>query len=266
MNLKNSPIQKNLDENPILYSKQVENQIELYPKATYPSISIIIPIYNEENTIRSVLKMIPSIPKSEIILIDDGSIDKSLNIIKAIKNKHIKIIKHKRNMGYGAAILTGFKYSSGDLIITLDSDGQHNPKEIFKLINPIIEKEADVVIGSRYLGKCNYNPSLYTKIGELFIKMILWILYRQIIHNNQSGFRAFNNKAINEINKIKCNGMGFTTELLMKLYSKKLNVKEIPIAVKSRSYGDSKVNIFRTTPTILKCILKYLYQKLKNPI
>ena len=139
----------------------------LKPKT--PIISVIIPIYNEERSIRGVVDRIPNHHQYEILLVDDGSTDNSLENVKVIRNRHIKIVKHNSNKGYGAAILTGIASAKGDIIVTMDSDGQHNPEEIPKLIKPIINKQADIVIGSRYLGKSNYRVPSYTRIAENII-------------------------------------------------------------------------------------------------
>ncbi|MFX0036720.1 MAG: glycosyltransferase family 2 protein, partial [Candidatus Hermodarchaeota archaeon] len=95
-----------------------------------PLFSVIIPLYNEENTIKNVIQRIPNHQQYEIIIVDDGSTDNSIKKVQEINNRAIKIIKHEKNQGYGAAILTGFEHAIGDILITLDSDGQHNPEEI----------------------------------------------------------------------------------------------------------------------------------------
>lgn len=111
-------------------------------------------------------------------------------------NKSIKLIKCDENQGYGNAIQTGIKNASGDIIITMDSDGQHNPNDIFRLIEPILNDKADITVGSRYLGRCNYNIPLYTRLGECLIEKSLQILFGQKICNNQSGFRALKKNTI----------------------------------------------------------------------
>ncbi|MGQ4876901.1 MAG: glycosyltransferase family 2 protein, partial [Promethearchaeia archaeon] len=181
------------------------------------SISIVIPLYNEENTIGNLINRIPEHKNLEIIIVDDGSKDKSPEIIKKLmKKRKLILIRHRINQGYGKALLTGIKKASGDIIISMDSDGQHNPEEISKLLIPILKKEADIVIGSRYLGRSNYPVPIYTRLGELVIEKILKIFFKQTIKNNQGGFRAFNRKSLIILNDIKYKGMAFTTEILFK--------------------------------------------------
>ena len=220
-------------------------------------ISIVIPLFNEENSIKKVIERIPNHYHYEIIVIDDGSTDNSVMKIKEINSRIITIISHEKNKGYGAALQSGFRKANGDIIVTLDSDSQHKPEEIPNLIEPIIRNEADLVIGSRYLGSYNYKIPLFTKFGELIVKICLKQLYGQVVGNNQSGFRAFKRDLLTSLIEIDNNGMAFTTELLLKVMEKKRRVIEIPIILDSRIYGSSDVKLFKITLSILSCIIIY---------
>ncbi|MEE9379551.1 MAG: glycosyltransferase family 2 protein [Candidatus Lokiarchaeia archaeon] len=225
--------------------------------------SIVIPLYNEENSIKDLINRIPNHDLYEIIIVDDGSTDNSVKRIKEITNREIKIIHHEKNQGYGAALLTGFKHATGDIIITMDSDGQHNPEEIPYLIKPIINNQADVVVGSRYLGKFNYKYPLYARVGAYFIKIFFRMIFLQRIHDNQCGFRAFK-KDINKIlGNIRNTGMGFSTELLFTAAFNQLKILETPISANPRQYGTSHVNLIRILRSVSSCILYYILRKLE---
>ncbi len=226
-----------------------------------PLISVVIPLYNEEHSIKNVIERIPDHNSYEIIVVDDGSTDESVKKIREIKDKDIKIIKHEKNQGYGASILNGVKHATGDIIVTMDSDGQHNPEEITDLIKPIVNDQADIVVGSRYLGSSTYKVPLYARVGEYFINLCLWFLYRQKIRNNQGGFRAFRKEIAKIFHNIKCTGMGFTTELLFKAAHKSLRIKEIPIFLNSREEGISYVKLARILKSVSFCILFYTMKK-----
>ncbi|MHA1285551.1 MAG: glycosyltransferase family 2 protein [Promethearchaeota archaeon] len=229
-----------------------------------PYISIIIPVYNEEKNIKSVLERIPNHQKYEIIVVDDGSTDNSIKKILELSNKKMKIIRHKRNIGYGAALLTGFKNAKGKIIVTMDSDGQHNPEEIDNLIKPILENKADMTIGSRYKGICcNFKVPFYTRLGELCIKIMLWILYKKNISNNQNGFRAYNLSSLKIVKKVKNIGMGFSTEVLFNIAREGLRILEIPITANKRKYGESYANPFKVLKSAIICILKHTLMCLK---
>ena len=234
-----------------------------YPESItseFPLISIVIPLYNEENSIKDILRRIPNHFRFEIIITDDGSTDNSVKCVKEvcheIKNQ-IKLVKHIKNQGYGAAILTGLRHAKGEIIVTMDSDGQHKPEEIPNLISPILSKKADFIVGSRYLGNCNYKVPFSTRLGEFCINKCLWLLFHQKIGNNQSGFRAFNKRTLRLFLNIRHDKFGLCTETLFKAAYNKLKIAEIPIHVDSRKYGHSKIRLFKLFTSILIYILVY---------
>jgi glycosyltransferase involved in cell wall biosynthesis len=255
MNLKSIPLNKNIQE--IYKEGQLEGS-DSYPPPLINSdllISVIIPVYNEENSIKDVIERIPNHLKYEIILVDDGSTDKSVLKIKEIENDNIIILQHQKNLGYGAALITGFKNATGNIIVTLDSDGQHKPEEIEKMMKPILQGKADLVIGSRYLGDCDYKVPLLTRIGEYCLKICILALFRQRVGNNQSGYRCFRKEILNVLNDSIYVGMGFTTEFLLECAHNNLKILEVPISLKPREHGTSYVNLLEIFKSILNCIV-----------
>lgn len=244
-----------MEEGIQIASKQRENK-------NY-TLTIIMPVYNEEKSIKNIIDRIPNLNWIELIIIDDGSSDNSLNEINKCK-KLFKLIKHKKNRGYGKAILTGIHNSNGNVVITLDADGQHNPNEIFTLIKPILNDEADIVIGSRYLGRCNYNIPLYTRLGEVIISIILQILCKIKIHNNQSGYRVFKRQVDDVFDNIKFGDFTFATEILLKAGLKGYRIKEVPIVLEPRKYGSSKINLIKIIISLSFCTIYYSFVKIKN--
>jgi glycosyltransferase involved in cell wall biosynthesis len=240
------------------YSSQLSNSDLL--------ISVIIPVYNEEYSIKSVIERIPNHLKYEIILVDDGSTDRSVLKIKEIEKDNIKILQHQQNLGYGAALITGFKNATGNIIVTLDSDGQHKPEEIEKMIKPILQDKADLVIGSRYLGDCDYKVPLYTRIGEYCVKICILGLFRQRVGNNQSGYRCFRKEILNVLNDNLFVRMGFTTEFLLECALNNLKILEIPISINQREHGTSNINLANIFKSILNCIAIYFLKRSKLKI
>ena len=123
-------------------------------------ISIIIPLYNEEHTINDVINKIPNHLLFEIIVVDDGSTDNSINKIKEIRNRQIKIMKHKQNRGYGAAILTGFKFAQGEIIVTMDADSELKPRTLNLLIQKFKDPKIGAVSGT-YKSKPNSHKNWF---------------------------------------------------------------------------------------------------------
>ena len=230
-------------------------------------LSIVLPMYNEENTIGKVLENLPRDKSIEIIVVDDHSEDDSLKEIERINyNIEIKVIKHDRNRGYGAAIVTGINNARGEVIVTMDSDGQHSPYDLLAMIKPILNDEADYTIGSRYLGSYFYKLPVSTRLGELLIEKLLLIFFGKKIMNNQNGFRAFNRKVISIFKDFKFEGYAFCTEQIIKAALKGFRIKECPIKVYDRKFGSSNIILTKLTVNIFSCILQYILVKLNITI
>lgn len=227
-------------------------------------LSIILPMFNEEKTIRNVLDSLPSHDSIEIIIVNDFSTDNSIKEIKKTKyQNNIQVVNHSKNRGYGAAILTGIKNARGEIIVTMDSDGQHNPNDILTLIKPIIDKEADYTIGSRYLGSYFYKLPVSTRLGEVFLEKIIQILFHKKIKNNQNGFRAFNRKVISIFNNFKYDGYAFCTEQILKVSLEGYKIKECPIKVYDRKFGASHIILRRLAVNIFSCLFLYYLRKIQ---
>lgn len=262
----------------IIESKEVEKRIvsekfqELYNyikkfKETEDQVvlSIILPVFNEENIIYSVLENLPKNNLIEIIVVDDHSTDNSVEKIEEIrKENNIRLIKHKKNKGYGGAIVTGIMAAKGNVLITMDSDGQHSPLDICLLIKSIFEGEADLAIGSRYLGANYYDLPLVTRLGEAFMEKIIQVLFHVKIMNNQNGFRAFNRKLIPLFFNTKFKGFTFATEIILRTALKGYRIKECPIKLYHRQFGSSKVNLSKLTLNLFSCVLLYYMKKIKS--
>ena len=191
-------------------------------------IVIGIPAYNEEKNIAKILLKLQTVT-SKIIVCNDGSSDMTGEIAEKIG---AIVINHPKNLGYGAGIRSIFlkaKELNPDILVTFDADGQHRIEDIQKVIDPIIKGDADIVIGSRFLSK-NENVPTYRKLGINVITKIANITTKQKITDSQSGFRAYNKKAIQEINPSDY-GMGVSTEILIKADKKELKITEVPIVV-----------------------------------
>ena len=225
-------------------------------------LSIILPLYNEEKTIRSILEDLPSNKSIEIIIIDDHSSDSSLNEIKKVEGYgKFKIIRHLTNSGYGNAIITGMQYATGEVIVSMDTDGQHSPSDIFNLIKPIFDGKADYTIGSRYLGTYHYHLPISTRLGEVLIEKFLHFFFGIKIMNNQNGFRAFDKKLIPLFNKAKFLGYAFCTEQILQAKLSEYRILECPIKLYNREYGYSKIILRKLTLNIFACLLIYYLKK-----
>jgi len=196
-----------------------------------PFILAALPAFNEETSIGSViLRTKPHV--SQVVVVDDGSHDRTEMVSKLAG---ARVLRHSRNKGYGGAIKSCFKTASklsADVLIILDSDGQHSPEDIPIMIKPILDGKADIVIGSRFLTKGDDEevPG-YRKAGIRTITRATDLNGKMNITDAQSGFRAYSKDAIHSI-FFNSNGMGASAEILIDASSKKLRIKEIPIKIR----------------------------------
>ena len=191
-------------------------------------ITIGIPAYNEEKNIAKIIIKLKKITDS-IIVCDDGSSDMTSEIAK---NLGVIVISHKKNMGYGAAIRTIFEKSAeigSDILVTFDADGQHRVEDVSRVLRPLENSEADIVIGSRFLGKQSNVPN-YRKLGIKVITQVTNSSIKTKLTDSQSGFRAYSKQVLSKISLSEV-GMGISTEILIKASSKGLRITEVPITI-----------------------------------
>ncbi len=230
-------------------------------------ISIVIPVWNEDNTIYSILKRLPSNNNIEIIVIDDKSTDNSIREIEKVqKNRKIKLIKNRKNKGYGKAILTGIKRSTGKIIITMDADGQHCPEDIYTLVQPILDGKVDFTIGSRYLGTYYYKLPISTRFGEIVLEKLIYIFFGKKVVNNQGGYRAFDRRIIKIFKDIQFKNFAFTTEIIIRSQLYGYRIKEVPITLLDREHGSSRIILNKLAFNLFFCLFRYLIVKIKMRI
>lgn len=214
------------------------------------TLSIIIPVYNEEKTIADILEKVnkvklPNFLKKEIIVVDDGSFDqtpKRLSNTKKIKFKHIR---HNKNLGKGAAIKTGLKEAKGDLIIIQDADLEYNPEEYMKLLEPILKKGAKVVYGTRLI---NYPLKFWGEnktvlpvhlIANKFLTTLTNLLYGSKITDMETGYKLFTREILKKIS-LKSNRFDFEPEITAKVLKLNIPIVEVPIKANPRTYEEGK--------------------------
>ena len=188
-----------------------------------------IPAFNEEKNIAVLITQLKKIA-DKIIVCNDGSTDLTSKIAEELG---ATVINHEKNLGYGAAIRSIFLKSKdldGDILVTFDADGQHRIEDINRVINPIINGESDLVIGSRFLDESAKEVPRYRKAGIKLITKITNATIKKQLTDSQSGFRAYSKKVLNELNPSEL-GMGISTEILIKASAKNFRISEVPIKI-----------------------------------
>jgi glycosyltransferase involved in cell wall biosynthesis len=214
-------------------------------------VIIGIPAFNEEKNIGTIVAKLKE-KYDHVIVCDDGSSDMTATIASSL-GAHV--VRHEKNLGYGSAIKTIFgeaRKTDGDVLVTFDADGQHQVSEIDSVIKPISENMADIVIGSRFLGKTEDLPK-YRKIGIKTITGLTNVMTGSKITDSQSGFRAYAKKVLEEISPTE-SGMGISTEILIKASKKELRITEVPITIIYDDGAHSQEPISHGTSVIMSTI------------
>jgi len=201
-------------------------------------IYIIIPVFNERRTIRTVIESLLPF-EYEIVLVDDCSTDGTTDYVKDLP---IFYLRHEVNLGQGAAIQTGISFAllqNAEAFITFDGDGQHRATDIDNLVKPLLLNEADVTLGSRFLPSAFTNISFFKKGAIQIAKSINFLFTGQWLSDAHNGLRAFNRKAAGVLD-LKENGMAHASEILFKIHEHKLKIKEVPVNILYTRYSKKK--------------------------
>ncbi len=222
---------------------------------TGKKVFIVIPCYNEEKVIGEVIKDIKKEGWKNIVVVDDGSAD---NTFDRAKREKVFALRHILNRGKGAAVKTGLEFAkskNADIVVTIDGDGQNNPKEIRKLVKKI-EEGFDVVMGTRFEKKKNKVPT-FNRLANKFANIFIFFVYGIMVSDSQSGFRAYSKRAL-ELLDLKMDRYEFDSEVIREIARNKLKYKEVPIDVFYTEYSKSKTqkqNLINGIKTMIRIIL-----------
>ncbi len=229
-------------------------------------VSIIVPVYNEEKTIKKILYKINKVnlKRKEIIVINDGSNDNTNKILLKLEKKNInKLISLKKNYGKGYAIRQGLKYAKGKIIIIQDGDLEYNPQDYLKLIKPILSNTTNVVYGSRVLNKSRTNVSKsFTNniriLANYFLTKLSNLINRQNLTDAHSCYKVFKKDLLKKI-YLKENRFSFCPELTTKLSNINEKIIEVPISYNGRDYSEGKKIKFSDGIDAILTIFKYKF-------
>ena len=205
-------------------------------------ISIIIPVFNEKNSIEEIIKRVQAVDvglEKEIIIVDDCSQDGTRQILEKLNYPNMKLFFHSKNKGKGAALQTGFSKAKGDIILIQDADLEYDPKEYNKLLVPILDGRADVVYGSRFLGGPHRVLFFWHYVGNKILTMLSNIMSNLNLTDMETCYKVFKKEFLNKI-KIKSKRFGFEPEVTIKLAKLKCRIYEVPISYSGRDYSEGK--------------------------
>jgi glycosyltransferase involved in cell wall biosynthesis len=204
------------------------------------NLSVIIPVYNEIQTIDEILRRIQAVGlATEIVIVDDGSSDGTREYLKNLQNPIYKVVLHEVNQGKGAAIRTAIQNATGEVVIIQDADLEYDPREYPVLLRPINEGIADVVYGSRFLGG-GRRPILYwNMVANKLLTFITNILYNNILSDMETGYKVFKRDVVKDI-PLKSKRFDFEPEFTAKILKRHIRIYEVPIDFNPRDYSQGK--------------------------
>lgn len=227
-------------------------------------LSVIIPAYNEEKTIKKVIGKVKKVRlkniSKEIIVVDNFSDDGTRDILKNLDDGSLKIFYHDKNRGKGTSIKTGIKNSTGGIILIQDADLEYNPDDYGKLLKPIMENKAEVVYGSRIDAAKSSPENMYLLyyIGNRLLTFMTNLLYGVKISDMATGYKVFRKDVVKGIN-LKSKGFDFDTEITAKILKKGYKIYEVPISFAGRSFEEGKKIRWRDGIKSAYCLLKYRF-------
>ena len=225
-------------------------------------LSIVIPCYNETKTINQLLDRVrlaklPDGVDREIVVVDDCSTDGTAEALKGSLGSIVKVLRHEKNQGKGAALRTGFHNASGDVIVVQDADLEYNPDEYAKLLKPILDGRADVVFGSRFCTTDERRVLYYFHfLGNRFLTLMSNVFTNLNITDMETCYKMFRREILDKIT-IRESRFGFEPEITAKVAKLKCRIYEVGISYSGRTYEDGKKIGIKDAFRAFWCIVKY---------
>lgn len=224
-------------------------------------LSIIVPVYNERNTIQEVLRRVRAVDLGEIareiIVVDDGSTDGTPDILKLEEDSTTRVLSHESNQGKGAAIRTALPYVTGDYVIIQDGDLEYDPDDYRVMLAPILKKKGEVIYGSRFTGE-HRDMLFWHMLGNKFLSLVTNVLYNTTLSDMETCYKLFSRESLEGI-RIRSNRFDFEPEITAKILKKKIRIYEVPISYAGREYHEGKKITWRDGVFALWALIKYRF-------
>ncbi len=244
-----------------ILGEDVTRQLGVYPIPDDWRLSVVVPVYNERETIREILRRIRDVPvPTEIIVVDDGSTDGTREVLREMEfDGDLQVLYHERNRGKGASLKTGFARATGDIVIIQDADLEYDPAEYRRLIQPIVEGVADVVYGSRFLAVGPHRVLYYWHRVANRVLTILSNMFTDLnLTDMETCYKVFRREVIEAIlPTLKQNRFGIDPELTAKVARRKYRIYELGITYFGRTYQEGKKIGFWDAMRVFYCIFRY---------
>jgi len=221
-------------------------------------LSVVIPVYNEANTVRELVARVLALPVPvEVVIVDDGSTDGTREMLEKFRCvKNVKIVYHGKNQGKGAALQTGFEYVTGDIVVVQDADLEYDPRDIIPVMQPILEGNSDVVYGSRFLANGYRGSSGVHRFGNRMLTVASNLFTGLQLTDMETCYKAFRADVLKDVS-IRQNRFGFEPEITAKIARRGHRVTEVPISYDARGWEEGKKIGVKDGINALYCIVRY---------
>ena len=222
-------------------------------------LSIVIPAYNEMATIRQVLDRVGSIPfDKEIIVVDDGSKDGTRELLAGLREPGVIVVLQPANAGKGAALRAGFERATGDVVIIQDADLEYDPADYPRLLQPIVDDQADVVFGSRFGGESHRVLFFWHYVGNRFLTTLSNMFTNLNLTDMETGYKVFRRSLLGQM-RFRSNRFGFEPEFTAKVARLRCRVYEVAISYHGRGYDAGKKITWKDGFAAIACIVWYRF-------
>ena len=226
----------------------------------YRSLSVIVPVYNERNTVAEVVRRMRAVElplEREIVVVDDGSTDGTRQVLAQLADSTVHVVLHDRNQGKGAAVRTGLAQVTGDLVLIQDADLEYDPDDWPKLLAPALKGRARVVYGSRFTGE-RRNMLFAHWVGNRFLSLVTNVLYNTTLSDMETCYKLFDRELIGTIN-LRANGFDFEPEVTAKVLRRGVRIYEVPISYSGREFDEGKKITWHDGLAALWTLVKYRF-------
>jgi glycosyltransferase involved in cell wall biosynthesis len=230
---------------------------------TVRKLSVVVPVYNERNTLVEILRRmrqvrLPEGIDREIIVVDDGSSDGTREVLKQLGDSTVRVVLHPHNRGKGAAVRTGFGHATGDYVLVQDADLEYDPDDWPKLLNPVLRGKARVVYGSRFTGE-RRNMLFLHWVGNRFLSLLTNVLYNTTLSDMETCYKLIDRALIDDLD-LRADKFDIEPEITAKILKRKIRIYEVPISYTGREFDEGKKITWHDGFSALTTLLKYRFK------
>jgi glycosyltransferase involved in cell wall biosynthesis len=233
------------------------------PPAKLRKLSVIVPVFNERNTVVEVLRRMRTIElpdgiEREIIVVDDGSADGTRDVLRQLGDSTVRIVMHDRNRGKGAAVRTGFAHATGEYVLIQDADLEYDPEDWPKLLHPVLRGRARVVYGSRFTGE-RRNMLLLHWIGNRFLSMVTNVLFNTTLSDMETCYKLIERDLVSGL-RLHSDSFDIEPEITAKILKRGIRIYEVPISYSGREFDEGKKLTWRDGLSALRTLVVYRFR------